>query len=101
MTMWMKSWGVTIQIKATNDHVMNDHVVDKLLCPLENDVQFKKSMNTTDDSDLYYARLQRWQKIIIIKRTSALKMNSHFFFREFRFCFTSLNMLNVGEFSRS
>ena len=58
-------------------------------------------MNTTFDSELYHARRQRWQKKIIIKRTSALKMNSHFFFRQFRFCFISLNMLNVGEFSRS
>ena len=55
-----------------NDHVMHDHVVDKLLLPLENEVQFKKSMNTTFDSDLYYAR-------IIRERTSALKMNSQFF----------------------
>lgn len=55
-----------------NDHVMHDHVVDKLLLPLENDVQFKESMNTTFDSDLYYAR-------IIIERTSAFKMNSQFF----------------------
>ena len=28
-------------------------------------------------------------------------MKSHFFFRQFRFCFISLNMLNVGEFSLS
>lgn len=55
-----------------NDHVVHDHVVDKLLLSLENDVQFKESMNTTFDSDLYYAR-------IIIERTSALKMNSQFF----------------------
>lgn len=55
-----------------NDHVVHDHVVDKLLLSLENDVQFKESTNTTFDSDLYYAR-------IIIERTSALKMNSQFF----------------------
>ena len=72
---------------------MHDHVVDKLLLPLENDVQFKKSLNTTFDSDLYYARITK-------ERTSALKMNSNIF-RQFRFCFISLNMLNVGEFSRS
>lgn len=49
-----------------NDYVMHDHVLDKLLLSLENDVQFKKSMTTTFDSDLYYAR-------IIRERTSALK----------------------------
>ena len=64
---------------------MHDHVVDKLLLPLENDVQFKKSINTTLDSDLYYAR-------IIIERTSALKMNSHFFFSD-NFAFVSSHLI--------
>ena len=37
---WMGSWVYHQYTAFGNDHVMHDHVVDKLLRPLQNDVQF-------------------------------------------------------------